>query len=109
MIGEQDPLTKKVTELQAVIQTQQEKIKRLTHEAEQRYRKRNSLKHELQGVIQAQQDKIDQLTARLKEQTSQTANDPPADGHGGLGAAAAGVALGFIGFAGVALARNLKQ
>ena len=74
MIGEQDPLTKKVTELQAVIQTQQEKIKRLAHEAEQWYHERNSLKHELQGVIQAQQDKIDQLTARLKEQTSQTAN-----------------------------------
>ena len=105
MMGEQEPLKKKVTELQLVIQTKQEKILQLTHEAEQWYHERDSLRSELR----AKQYKIDKHTARLKEQTSQTDNDPPADGSGGLGVAAAGVALGFASIAGAALMRHLNQ
>ena len=60
-MGKQEPLKKKVTELQLVIQTKQEKILQLTHEAEQWYHERDSLRSELR----AKQDKIDWHTARL--------------------------------------------
>jgi chromosome segregation ATPase len=100
---ERDSLKSKLTEVQAVVQSQ----KRLKKATDQAQYERDSLKitvTELEKVIQAQKDEIEQRATRLKEQSSQTVDDPH-DGDGSAMLGAAGVALGVAGITGIILSR----
>jgi hypothetical protein len=106
---ERDSLKSKLTEVQAVVQSQNVKVKHLKKATDQAQYERDSLKimvTELEKVIQ---DESEQRATRLKikEQSSQTV-DPRGDGGVMLGAAHAGVALGAAGKAGIILSSLSK-
>ena len=103
---EKDLLKREVTELQVVVQCQMEELAKVT---DQMHREQDSLKSkvtELEKDIQDKQEKIEQLTTRLKEQTSQTVNDPPPDDSGAMPRAAGFVLAAAALAGGIALARR---